>query len=196
MANISLAKYDNGELRLEARDLQHTQYVAISHIWGKAEYCDLPSFPLRKVQASSYKVDFLLRQLPGLVGDGWFWMDIICVDQQDADARIAVVDHIPELFRKAEKTIVIKDGDGLKACCGNAIGTLQESHDWDQKLIDHLHQNHIGELIPDSWLERLWPLQEAILSNTLQFVSCDERNTFEFRFYGERMSYRRSKDDL
>ena len=196
MAGVSLARFDNGKVILAPHDLQSVSFIAISHVWGDTEYQDLPGFDLWQIPVSRHKMAFILDRLPQMVENSWFWMDIICVDQRNEDAGIAVVDHIPDIFRRAAKTLVIRDGDGLMSCCRNTIGTFDLDQRWHQTLYDHLRSKHLAELLSDSWLERLWPLQEAILSNNLQFASCADRDISTFRFYGENLTLRRMQDDL
>lgn len=196
MTTVDLARYKDGELCVESHATESVRYLAISHVWGQTEYRDLPGFKKHPILISQHKWNFLLKELPKLVGSEWFWMDILCVDQRSEDARIAVVDQIPDIFRRSFKTIVIKDGDGFTACCRDAIGICGADNSWRQRLYNHLRDKHIATLISDSWLERLWPLQEAMLSNTLHFTNCEDRDVRVFRFYGEEMSYHRLWDDL
>ena len=48
-------------------------------------------------------------------------MDILRVDQKNDQARVAVIQHIPEVSQQAERTIVVRDG-GLRPSCIEAIG--------------------------------------------------------------------------
>ena len=72
-------------------------------------------------------------------------MDILCVDQSSVDARISAVQHIPTIFRRAKKTIVIRDGGGLRPCCTTAIGKIRKSENHrkvGQRLVSHFIDMH------------------------------------------------------
>ena len=91
-------------------DITSTNYLTISHVWGPLNlqaYRNLDGIdPLHvqytnsendgKVWVTKHKADFLSKRLPQLVQDRPFCMDVLCVDQEDDDAKIAIVDLIPE----------------------------------------------------------------------------------------------------
>ena len=122
-------------------------------------------------------------------------MDILCVDQRNADARVAVTQHIPSIFRAAKKTIVIRESIGFRDCCVEAAGRsrtfmgksrvgrtpddqssdidFSDGEDGRRKLRRHLRLEHKEEHFDDGVLSRLWPLQEIVLSDEVQFVRCE-----------------------
>jgi Heterokaryon incompatibility protein (HET) len=87
-----------------------TNYLAISHVWGEAEWRVLSVLDGEKILASKEKARFIEDGLREFTGEEYFWMDVLCVDQGNADARVAITQHIPAIFRRAQKTIVIRDG--------------------------------------------------------------------------------------
>jgi hypothetical protein len=169
---VALCRFESGVLVLEERPLETTKYTAVSHIWGDEELTAWRKVKgiAAKVMASEQKVVFLEEELPALVRNEYFWMDILCIDQNDMARKTAIVKLIPTIFRRATKTLVVKDGNGIKRCCtvclppGGAI--------WVQKLIDHIVSNHDNEFLSEGVCERLWLLEEIILSDNLQFVTC------------------------
>src|SRR2546423_2353302 len=88
------------------------QYLAISHAWGQPKWQHIPGIE-GQVLASESKAKFIAQRLPGLVGADYFWMDILCVDQKDKGARVAVTQYIPQIFRHAQRTIFVKDDVGI-----------------------------------------------------------------------------------
>jgi hypothetical protein len=130
------------------------------------------------VKASQEKADFIANDLPALVGDGAFWMDTLTVDQRDDAEVSAIVDAIPTIFRMARKTIAVRECDGLYNCCMEAVEGFEDHRDFTQRLHDHA-STHCGYVCAESYLQRLWTLQECLLSHTIEFVvgrnstSCD-----------------------
>src|SRR5205814_7254714 len=103
--------------------------------------------------------------------------DILCVDQRDENARIAITRHIPSIFRLGQLTIIVRDSSGFRECCVEALGNPCNFYSRDTNgrilLAVHIRDNHRNEVVNKGTLTRLWPLQEIILSDKLQFVHCD-----------------------
>lgn len=100
------------------------------------------------VLVSNDKAKFMTQHLSSCVGNEWFWMDILGVNQRDKAARIAVTQHIPTIFSRAERTIVIGDGGGLRDCCVRNLDTWfdSDSQDWTL-LFNHYNSQHDGEVL-------------------------------------------------
>lgn len=115
------------------------------------------------------KANFIAQVLPSMVGTGYFWMDILCIDHQDRDAKIAVTQHIPTIFRSAQRTIVIRDSRGIQGCVPEMAGLniYEATKKLEEYVIATGHTKHEGVL------SRLWLLQEVIVSDNIQFVRCE-----------------------
>jgi hypothetical protein len=172
---IQFAKYVDGQLqRFNARTTE-IEYLAISHVWGNPDHLqtlDIPGIP-GKVNATPAKAKYLENELPKLVGDTPFWMDILTVDQNDKAARIAVTQAIPTIYRDASRTIAIRESDGIYDCCKDAIQDFERYSDFVEKMTKH-NDAHVGHVLEESYLQRLWTLQECLLSHTIQFVAVAE----------------------
>jgi hypothetical protein len=182
-----LCRYNSGKLVKENKPLSKTEYIAISHVWGKAVWQDIPE--IGPVLVSSEKAKFVEKRLPLIVGTKWFWMDILCVDQSCKEARIAVAQHIPTIFRRAQKTIVVRNSTGFQDCCSHAFGNIFTSEDLYRirktlltHLGMHLEMQRSGESegLKEEVFERLWVLQEVALSNCIQFVRCDKAPEYSY----------------
>lgn len=175
---LTLCRFDSGNLITETKLLRETQYICISHAWGEAFWRNISGIQ-EEVLASSEKAEFITKRLPSLVGTDWFWMDILAVNQRDKAARVAVTQHIPLIFRHAKRTIVVRNSAGLRYCCVQAIGTIDQENDLPRGQLDlqeHLlgdHLNDDGGIVQEALVERLWLLQEVSLSTTIQFVYCE-----------------------
>jgi hypothetical protein len=117
MTVINLCYFDaRGSLCLEPKDLDNTTYVAVSHVWGEASEHDISGVAW-KVLASPHKALFIATQLRNLVEGHHFWMDVLAVDQSSKEARASVVRQIPEIYRQALFTLIIREQGGLDGCC-------------------------------------------------------------------------------
>lgn len=185
---ITFCRYVDGKVTRCILPVAGTKYLAVSHCWGKAQWQTILGIE-DEVMASKEKVDFIVEQLSSIVGEDAFWMDILCVNQRDRDARIAVTQHIPTIFRQAQRTIVIRDGTGFGNCCAEALGD-RENYLGDGKALQSLIIDHYGEMhrhpklvFTEGAFSRAWILQEILLSDTIQFVRASGSQK-----YGERLS--------
>jgi hypothetical protein len=173
---VLLCRFDSGRLFKDQMSIYDTKYITVSHVWGIARWQDVLG---GEVLVSDEKAKFIIERLPLIVGAEWFWMDILCINQRDKDARIAVTQHIPKIFRCAQKTIVVKNGNGLRECCIQAIGRIDVEEEIERAvraITDHAlaHRPDNGGRIKEDVFERLWVLQEVTLSRSIQFVRCDD----------------------
>ena len=158
--------------------LDDTEYLAISHVWGNASWQQVPGIE-GEVLVSDEKAKFLGERLRLIVNSQYFWMDVLCIDQHDHAARVAITQYIPEIFRRAERTIVLREGTGFRSCC-EVEWDQNQGFNWDW-LLYHCRKSHSHEYLSDGVITRLWLLQEALLSNNLQFEQCPSPPIGQFR---------------
>lgn len=161
---------DGGQVELFEAQIDKLEYIAISHVWGAAEWLRVPGIE-EEIRLSPRKAKWIETDLPDLVGNAPFWMDVVCIDQRDQGAVIGVAQDIPAIFRNAAKTIAVREGDGLYECCARLVTAEDTWEEVQQKLTKH-GEDHFGQVYAESYLQRLWTLQECILSHTIEFVSC------------------------
>ncbi|KAI4642646.1 uncharacterized protein J4E78_010119 [Alternaria triticimaculans] len=165
---IKFARFKNATLELFEAPIESTDYIAFSHVWGDWSWRSINGVPY-EVKASQEKAKFIANDLPALVGDGAFWMDTLTVNQRNPVEVLEIVDVIPEIFRLAKKTIAVKECDGLYDCCIQAVAGFQGWEEFTTRLFEHSHY-HVDHLCAESYLQRLWTLQECLLSHTIEFV--------------------------
>jgi hypothetical protein len=165
---IKFARFVKDKLELFEAKTDELEYVAFSHVWGKWEWRKVPGIPY-EVKVSEEKSDFIANHLPALVGDGAFWMDTLTVDQRNEKEVLAIVDSIPTIFKMAKRTIAVRESDGFYDCCMKAVEGFHDFKDFGKKLNGH-HSAHTDYVCVESYLQRLWTLQECLLSHTIQFV--------------------------
>lgn len=170
--SVLMCKYRGRTLERQRVCVGTTDYIAISHAWGNARWQYPPGME-QEILVSDEKAKFIAEQLNGFVGDDWFWMDVLCVNQKDDAARIAVTQHIPTIFRNAQKTIVVRESWGLLGpCCLKEVKNqaIFLSATLPDKLYKHLANAHQHEDYREGILTRLWLYQEIVLSDNIQFV--------------------------
>jgi len=165
---IKFARFKNATLELFQAPIESTDYIAFSHVWGEWAWRTIDGIPY-EVKASQEKAQFIANDLPALVGDGAFWMDTLTVDQRNPVEVSEIVDAIPDIFRMAKKTIAVRECDGLYDCCVAAVADFETCEEFGQKFADH-GLDHVDHLCAESYLQRLWTLQECLLSHTIEFV--------------------------
>lgn len=171
--SFTLAQFIDGKIHVFNTSIGQDEYFAISHVWGSAEWRRVSCFD-REILVSSHKARFIEEQLTNLVGSIPFWMDVLSVNQSDQTKVVAVTQDIPSIFRNAKKTIAIREPNGLKDCCALAIQGLSNWEEIHKKIMDHSNNNTSDHKHHELFLQRLWTLQECFLSQTIQFVTCNQ----------------------
>jgi hypothetical protein len=164
-----MCRYESGRLVKTMMQLNNIRYLAVSHVWGEVKWQSIPGIE-GDVHASKEKAKFIVEHLPSIVGSEYFWMDILCVNQRDSDARVAVTQHIPTIFRQAQRTIVVRDRMAFRDCCLQVMGDQATWTSWEcqKRVASHHVQDH--ECDGESILTRAWVVQEILLSDRLEFV--------------------------
>ena len=167
---VTFACFVDGQLNLFSARTTDLDYVAVSHVFGKTEWLTIPGVE-GEVLASRHKARFIEKDLPSLLDGMAFWMDILTVDQKDQAQVIAAVQTIPRIFSDAARTLAVREDDGIYECCAEALEGVQGLDDFYEKMWHH-NTKHYGDVIHESYLQRLWTLQECMLSHTIQFTVC------------------------
>lgn len=171
-ALVQFAQFDNTgvRIRLIRAHTRTIRFFAISHVWGDIAWRTVRCCS-NEILTSASKARFIDERLFGLVGETPFWMDTVTVNQRDQAEVISTVQAIPDIFKDAEKTIAITEGDGFEPCCATAVHGFKKWEEFDDRLKPHFVESHGMRSRSDSYLRRLWTLQEVILSHTIHFVA-------------------------
>ena len=167
---VQFARFVSGELVLFSAYTSELEYIAVSHVFGKTGWHCIPGIK-NEVLASPQKAVFIEKELPALVGDLPFWMDILTVNQRIQAEVISVVGAIPWIFRDAVQTLAIREDDGIYACCEKALEGIEGMERRFLALTVH-YINHLDAVCDESYLRRLWTFQECLLSHSIRFVVC------------------------
>jgi hypothetical protein len=204
--NVKFARFVNNELTFFNDYTGEVEYIAVSHVWGDAEFRSIPHSGIKgQYKISKSKAEFVAQKLQGLVGETAFWMDTLTVNQRDQTEVISIVQAIPRIFRDAIKTLAIREYDGLYSCCEKELEGFKDWKDLSEKLIKHNDNNHQEHVREESYLQRLWTLQEILLSRTVEFVVSRPASQSEpprhgskalLDFYKTQADGQRLRDDL
>ena len=145
---ISIEDHGNG-LHLKVIpfvDKAETPYVAISHVWsdglGNPRENSLPECQLRALQQRVVEANSK--------GQGYFWMDTLCVPRQPPEARKMAIGQMGDIYQQAE-TVLVLDAE--------LAGSTKEC-DVEEILM---------RITRSRWLTRLWTFQEAVKAKRLVF---------------------------
>lgn len=167
---VQFVRYNNRRLEMLKAHTDQLKYYAISHVWGKTQWMRVSCMD-DEILVSPEKAKFIEEELPALVGDTPFWMDTLTVNQRVKSEVIDTVQSIPAIFRDSAETIAVREGDGIYSCCGEAIQHLNNHMEIIQRLLYHVQDEHMFHVYEESYLQRLWTLQECLLSHTIHFVT-------------------------
>jgi len=176
---ITLCRYEFGRLVKAIKNLHDIEYTAVSHVWGETQWRTIKGVE-DEVRVSREKAYFLENQFPAIIGAEWFWMDVMCIDQRDDAARIALTKQIPEIFRNAQKTLAVRETWGVQYCCPEAtedirMWIVKGDKDSAERIFEHYGRQPMHVARGDEgFLTRLWVFQELLLSDTVQFVRCQD----------------------
>jgi len=163
---VSLPTDDSGgDLVISVEKSTRAPYVAISHVWsdglGNPRDNTLPKCQLRRLQSyvDSLYPESSSRPVP-------FWIDTICVPGQ-TDLRRTAIWLMAQTYKAADKVLVIDDW--LTQTGFNGNGSLD-----------------LLKLKSCTWTERLWTLQESILTQTHQlYFQTPQGPIAEDQIYGD-----------
>ena len=179
---------EDGRLVRAILPIHSTNYITISHVWGNARWQHVQG--VGEVLVSDEKAKFMSERLPILVGQEWFWMDVLCIDQRDKNAAVTVTQHIPAIFRNAHKTIVVRNSAGFRECPEHTVENADDNRNYSDpsfnednwvggrhEMMKHIFTYYDSEIqrrgVYEAILGRLWVLQEIMLSKEIKFVRCD-----------------------
>jgi hypothetical protein len=169
-----MCRYTDGILRKEMVVLEDTKYIAISHVWGDARWQHIDGIE-GAIMISDENAKFLTEWMPELVGEGFFWMDILCVNQHDMAARVAVTQYIPANDRNSRRgriSVLLLSSSNVPSDAAEFHYKILSSPYFD-RLTRHYEERHGGEgYTMDGIISRLWPFQEVLVSDTVHFVQC------------------------
>lgn len=166
-------------------DVQENGYAAISHVWGKQWKYWPTLLGIRggvnwNVPLSNYNKVNRVKNAMKEHGKRYCWWDVLCMNQ---DKQSEINEEIPfmgDYYSGADMTLVIstvdynKSNDFTKLCeivddciAKNRNPTYEESG-WIS-----LRKSSMIDFSKEQWFERVWTLQETVLSKNIVFACVD-----------------------
>jgi hypothetical protein len=134
----------------------NSSYVAFSHVFGDGlgnpKRCALPTCQLLRLQK---RVDVLLGS-PTEHGHGLFWLDSLCVPQQ-------------QCYDKVKQVALLR----MKKTYLDAALVLVLNAELEGTSINSPPEELLMRIATNSWFRRLWTLQEGFLARNLRFQFSD-----------------------
>ncbi|OJI96460.1 hypothetical protein ASPVEDRAFT_35857 [Aspergillus versicolor CBS 583.65] len=176
------AKQDEIHLSISTHDLSNLpSYFALSYVWGT----DVPRHELYicgKVLMARDSLWLALSQLRTHQPDHevhHFWIDAICINQDDLAERAHQVNLMGEIYSNA-RFVVSWLGPGTTALRGaiEAVGKYETARERSGKSdVLALNRRHIAPLLKVSYFERMWIVQEFVLARKV-FMVCGGGDCF------------------
>lgn len=164
-------------------------YTALSYVWGnpslvKSIKCNGKIF---QTTGNLYTALQHLRQPDATVN---LWIDQICINQNDIKEKAQQIVLMSKIYQRAWSTIVWlgEEADDSDNACDLIIlvkdslqyfSNLSDSRTVDLESLDLPEADasvwkSLGKLLARPWFQRLWIIQEAVLSHNLNFL-CGRR---------------------
>ena len=142
-------------------------YVAISHRWGQESASKTMSCNGHLLMVKPSLVECIL-DVSIFTQIEWFWLDAICINQNDEKEKATQVSMLWKLFGDAESVMVyLGEADGytkIAAAAFRQCAELRLTQIPDAKL------HAITTIWQKPWFSRLWTMQEAILALNILFI--------------------------
>lgn len=181
--------------RIERHHISTVRYVAVSYVWG-AEDANCKILLNGRVLKVRPNLLAFLRHIArtGYFTDTLFWIDAICINQEDAFEKNHQVSHMGAIYSQASKAIswlgngsshrcLGLDPPGPWICCGNFLhdqnATIPHRCGWQ------VPNNSSWNFLRHEYWGRLWVAQELGLARQVDVL-------WKGRFY----SWSRIKDAL
>ncbi|KAJ3042770.1 hypothetical protein HDV00_006589 [Rhizophlyctis rosea] len=155
-------------------------FTAISHVWG------YPTPPLQiglpwavPISSSSKFADIL--EIAADDG-GWFWCDVLCIDQSSDDDKVEAVKNMGRVHKAARRCVVLLDqrDGGIFDGWFDVFNESCEAEVLDMKTVKALERVAISDM---NWMKRVWTFQEAAFPRIHDFYaeSASQHTTLSLR---------------
>lgn len=172
-------------------DQPATKYLALSYTWGDPKktgpiVCN--GVPLQVTESLVAAMGQLRERYPGRL----FWIDAICINQQDPIERAAQVQLMRDIYRSAENVVVYlgEDSPGLDRAVRLFHQLQAEAEVWDASKDNGTKVDRTGmvrskfpppydevwyrfhDLFNRPWFSRIWIVQEVVMASGDPDVIC------------------------
>lgn len=159
-------------LRIKRLHRKRPKFNALSYAWGRDKCA-------RKVSLNGHLVtigqnlDGALRQLRKSMGGHLFWIDALCINQEDVDERSQQVRMMGDVFSSAEQVIIWLDPERKND--QYAIEIIKRQHIPVEAGEAALLMRVFKRICQRPWFSRLWVAQELALAKHTPVVRLGPR---------------------
>jgi WD repeat-containing protein 55 len=189
---VSFQKDGNSQINFRfhehALDDRSMTFIAMSYFWGDPtpthriwspdqEYIEMNGSAARMI-------DWLAREEWG----AWYWIDAICIDQNNLDEKGQQIPLMRDVYSKAEEVYAYLGGDsesvkkGFSFIVRSTQLLMDDLREGDEENVsmdkllaglrradyDRSFWNGAIELLDNPWFERIWVMQEVVLAKNVK----------------------------
>lgn len=143
-----------------------TKYKCLSYVWGPPDtgtwvLLDSQPFKVRTNLAA------FLSSARHMYSEQWFWIDVLCIDQENARVRNYQVQCMSFIFSQAEEVV---------AWLGESLQVAHHLADIREKRINKslIRNSGLKALVSCDYWDRAWITQEVILARSVTLMAFDE----------------------
>ena len=165
----------NAELEMYALD-QCPQFDCISYAWGPEVGGRTISIAGNAIPVTRNLHDVLCILRDASSACSYLWVDALCINQQDLAERSQQVTLMREIYSKASTVhIWLGRGDDTTANTLRVVDRASQRSTLDQPelhllqgAINGLESRDLEMIFRNTWWDRLWTIQEAVLASNPQ----------------------------
>lgn len=148
------------------------EYSAVSYTWGNNTFShqlfvrhDAQSWHCLHITAS---VDSLLRHLRVPYKPRTFWIDAVCLNQQDETEKTQQIPLMGRIYSDAKRVdIWLGDDEAEKAA--RAFTIIRRIECEEERMLDEEEEACLADFFNRPWFSRRWIIQEAVFSHDAVF---------------------------
>ncbi|KAL6800565.1 hypothetical protein J3E68DRAFT_448878 [Trichoderma sp. SZMC 28012] len=169
----------DGTLYVERRQAstKEESYIAISHVWGDPatiQTYDIDGIGPAKLSPGKKDILNILKR-PDICGNGWFWLDLFCIDQRP-ESPISIsyqLTAIPVIYKSSRVVVVLIETPVCQQWANIAEQAAHEGLADNEafKVEETSHARKCPNLsLMDPWFDRLWTRQEGLYAMELKMI--------------------------
>ncbi|TGO25876.1 hypothetical protein BPAE_0071g00480 [Botrytis paeoniae] len=166
-------------------------YSALSYAWGYIDKVEEVIIDGARIKVT-FNSHMALQHLRSEEEDQIFWIDALCINQENVHEKIHQIRQMGDIYKKAEKVVVwLGRGTEETDLVMDAMKRLRKaslgwhSAEWKDKANDWVDENneHLPNLrdqmrliLERPWFRRIWILQEVANARRATTVHCGNRS--------------------